>query len=157
MSARLEEGADIDRLCPAGWGACQGRPAHAGLGFLQNDLGFLTLPCAQVPYKLIDVGAPFSAAFLRISGWHWVAYLVSVGAVFGLGTVRTCRYSFIHCGLHTASRQLGTSQHAGGHSPCAAALLSIAGILSGCLLGFLGSLERGFWVWFWGVVQRLWC
>ena len=41
----------------------------------------------MVPYQFIDIGAPFSAAFLRIDGWHWVSYLVSVGAVFGLGTV----------------------------------------------------------------------
>ena len=30
----------------------------------------------QIPYYLIDVGAPFSAAFRLIPGWHWVAYLV---------------------------------------------------------------------------------
>ena len=89
MSACPEEGADNDCLCTAGWGACQGCRARTGLGVSQNKLGFLTLRRAQVPYKLIDVGAPFSAAFLRIPGWHWVAYLVSVGAVFGLGTVRT--------------------------------------------------------------------
>lgn len=43
--------------------------------------------CLMIPYYYIDIGAPFSAAFLRIDGWHWVSYLVSVGAVFGLGTV----------------------------------------------------------------------
>lgn len=30
----------------------------------------------QIPYYLIDVGAPFSAAFRLIPGWHWVSYLV---------------------------------------------------------------------------------
>lgn len=32
----------------------------------------------MIPYYLIDVGAPFSAAFRLIPNWHWVAYLVDL-------------------------------------------------------------------------------
>lgn len=39
------------------------------------------------PYYLIDSKAPFSALFKTIPGWHWASYLVSVGAVMGVGTV----------------------------------------------------------------------
>ncbi|KAK9823007.1 hypothetical protein WJX81_005796 [Elliptochloris bilobata] len=41
----------------------------------------------MVPFYQIDVLAPFSAAFTKIPGWGWCQYLVSVGAVFGIGTV----------------------------------------------------------------------
>jgi hypothetical protein len=45
----------------------------------------------MVPYYDISVLAPFSAAFSAIPGWAWVQYLVSVGAVFGIGTVLLVR------------------------------------------------------------------
>lgn len=37
----------------------------------------------MVPYQLIDIHAPFSAAFIQ-HGLHWAAKLVSSGAVFGI-------------------------------------------------------------------------
>ena len=39
------------------------------------------------PYYLISASAPFSVLFKTIPGWHWASYLVSVGAVIGVGTV----------------------------------------------------------------------
>ena len=45
----------------------------------------------MVPFYKIDVLAPFSAAFTQIPGWGWCQYLVSVGAVFGIGTVLLVR------------------------------------------------------------------
>ena len=45
----------------------------------------------MVPFYQIDVLAPFSAAFTKIPGWGWCQYLVSVGAVFGIGTVLLVR------------------------------------------------------------------
>ena len=45
----------------------------------------------MVPFYAIDRNAPFSAAFTRIPGWGWAQYLVSVGAVFGIGTVLLVR------------------------------------------------------------------
>lgn len=45
-----------------------------------------------VPYKQIDSSAPFSVLFKHINGWHWAAYLVSVGAVLGVGTVILVRH-----------------------------------------------------------------
>ena len=47
----------------------------------------------MVPYYDISVLAPFSAAFSGIPGWAWVQYLVSVGAVFGIGTVLLVRHA----------------------------------------------------------------
>lgn len=40
-----------------------------------------------VPYAQIDKSAPFSVLFKTIDHWHWASYLVSVGAVLGVGTV----------------------------------------------------------------------
>ena len=71
-----------------------------------------------VPYQLIDAHAPFSVLFKGINGWHWASYLVSVGAVLGVGTVvlvrlpmslpdacdpflKCCRYMQILRHLHT--------------------------------------------------------
>jgi len=45
----------------------------------------------MVPFQEIDIGAPFSAAFNKFPGWGWASYLVSVGAVFGIGTVLLVR------------------------------------------------------------------
>ena len=39
------------------------------------------------PYYLISASAPFSVLFKTIPGWHWASYLVSVGALIGVGTV----------------------------------------------------------------------
>jgi len=47
----------------------------------------------MVPFYAIDRNAPFSAAFTRIPGWGWAQYLVSVGAVFGIGTVLLVRFT----------------------------------------------------------------
>ena len=47
----------------------------------------------MVPFYAIDRNAPFSAAFTRIPGWGWAQYLVSVGAVFGIGTVLLVRFA----------------------------------------------------------------
>ena len=46
------------------------------------------------PYYLISASAPFSALFKTIPGWHWASYLVSVGAVIGVGTVVLVRAGF---------------------------------------------------------------
>ena len=48
----------------------KGRSTH------YSSLRCLLRSAVQVPYYLIDVGAPFSAAFNLINGWHWAAYLV---------------------------------------------------------------------------------
>ena len=45
----------------------------------------------MVPFYDISVLAPFSAVFTSLPGWEWAAYLVSVGAVLGIGTVLLVR------------------------------------------------------------------
>ncbi|KAK7359059.1 hypothetical protein VNO77_01005 [Canavalia gladiata] len=45
----------------------------------------LTL-CLVVPYKDIDVDAPFSVAFHSV-GWDWAKYIVALGALKGMTTV----------------------------------------------------------------------
>ncbi len=50
---------------------------------------YVLMACAitlMVPYKLIDLQAPFSVAF-HTAHEPWVAQLVSIGAVVAIGTV----------------------------------------------------------------------
>jgi APA family basic amino acid/polyamine antiporter len=42
--------------------------------------------CLMVPYKMIDVDAPFSVAFESV-GWGWAKYIVAAGALKGMTTV----------------------------------------------------------------------
>lgn len=44
-----------------------------------------------VPYYNIDKQAPFSVLFKSFDHWHWASYLVSIGAVLGVGTVLLVR------------------------------------------------------------------
>jgi hypothetical protein len=81
------------RRAPGLEGVCAGRRCAAacanreGAGARQMAIA-ITL---MVPFQEIDIGAPFSAAFNKFPGWGWASYLVSVGAVFGIGTVLLVR------------------------------------------------------------------
>lgn len=81
------------------------QPAHLSQGRVLAARGESVEPAAQyvlmaiaitlmVPFYQIDVLAPFSAAFTKIPGWGWCQYMVSVGAVFGIGTVLLVRGRF---------------------------------------------------------------
>ncbi|KAJ3671372.1 hypothetical protein LUZ60_007451 [Juncus effusus] len=42
--------------------------------------------CMLVPYDLIDIESPFSAAFVGSDSWKWVSNVIGVGASFGILT-----------------------------------------------------------------------
>lgn len=78
-----------------------------------------------VPYYNIDRKAPFSVLFKSIDGWHWASYLVSIGAVLGVGTVLLVRLS-LHD--HGACHAVLLDLHCGTAAcvACAIAACSIA-------------------------------
>lgn len=54
-----------------------------------SSVVYILMACAitlMVPYKLIDLQAPFSVAF-HTAHEPWLAQLVSIGAVIAIGTV----------------------------------------------------------------------